>query len=159
MNNGVARINVVKPETPLSQRRFDEPLSQRKGLGELDKREWCESARRAETPPEIPRRIGSIASGGVDGFGFVRADTKVNPIKIANMAGKPAIFLPNHQVLSPGGPWWERERFKSRPLKSGRNAQTSSRPTSPVFKYHHLIYPLSIFSWLYFIVPPFFFTF
>lgn len=133
MKNGELRPTLIKPDTPVSQRRFEEPVSQRNGLGELDKRHWCESARRAETPPEIPRRIGSIASGGVDGFGYVRPGIKVNPVKIGNMAGVPAIFQPNHHLLSPGRPWWERERFQQKKLyNSARSTRTNSRPPSPV---------------------------
>jgi hypothetical protein len=152
INNGVLRPSVIKPDTPLSQRRFEEPLSQRKGLGELDKREWHESARRAETPPEIPRRVGSITSGGVDGFGYVRPETKINPIKIANMAGKPAIFAPNHHLLSPGRPWWERDRFKIKPPPNTRRYyEKTSRPPSPVSSsFDYFVTLLFHFSFLYF---------
>jgi len=92
-------------------------------------REWVQTARRASTPLEVPKRIGSVGSGGVDGFGFIRSDLKVNPVKIDQPAGEPGMLDPNYRFMSPGRPWWERERFKVKHL--AETPRTKGRPPSP----------------------------
>jgi hypothetical protein len=107
------------------------PVSERDLMRAGDNlREWKESARRPSSPLEVPKRIGSVGSGGVDGYGFIRADLKVNPVKIDQPAGNPALLDPSYRLMSPGRPWWERERFQVKHL--AETPRTKRRPPSPV---------------------------
>ena len=120
---GLGGLDLSRAQTPMTER---DAVQRGENL-----REWKEEARRAETPLEPPARIGSIGSGGVNGFGFLPASQKVNPVKIDAPAGAPALFDPKYPLMTPGRPWWERERFKHRVLAATPRG-ASSRPLSPV---------------------------
>ncbi len=76
-------------------------------------RSWKNETRGPSTPLPVPDRIGSINSGGVGGFGFLRPEIKVDPVRRDVPAGAPALQDPANELMTPGRPWWERDRFKS----------------------------------------------
>ena len=83
-------------------------------------REYRSEVRAPPTPLPIPERIGSIASGGVSGFGFQHGKVRVPPEKYATAAGYPALIKPEKEngqhesAITPGPvPWWQRSRFNS----------------------------------------------
>lgn len=92
-------------------------------------REWKESSRRASSPVPRPNRVGSISSGGVDGFGYLRPETKVNPVKYDVPAGEFAMLDPAHRLLSPGRPWWERDRFKTKFHRESARSEKKAPPS------------------------------
>jgi len=92
-------------------------------------RTWVQQERDAQTVP-VPTRVGSILSGGVNGFGNLLKETKVNPERYDGPAGAPALFDKDYQLMTPGRPWWERERFKAPHL--AKSARDEVRPISPL---------------------------
>jgi len=96
----------------------------RTGGGNL--RQWQEETRAATRPLSPPKRIGSVVSGGVSGFGTLHKSVKTDPVRYDRPAAVPALLDPNYRLMSPGGPWWQRERFKSKHLAaSGREGPPS----------------------------------
>jgi hypothetical protein len=91
-------------------------------------RVWVQQERDAEAVP-IPPKVGSILSGGVDGFGYLRKETKVDPERFGESAGAP-VYDKNYKLMSPGRPWWERERFQEPHL--AKSARDEVEPSSPV---------------------------
>eukprot|EP00614_Pseudopedinella_elastica_P031364 CAMPEP_0172638864 /NCGR_PEP_ID=MMETSP1068-20121228/215853_1 /TAXON_ID=35684 /ORGANISM="Pseudopedinella elastica, Strain CCMP716" /LENGTH=361 /DNA_ID=CAMNT_0013451853 /DNA_START=115 /DNA_END=1196 /DNA_ORIENTATION=- len=108
----------------------DRERMRRTGGGNL--RQWQEETRAATRPLSPPQRIGSVVSGGVSGFGTLHKSVKTDPVRYDRPAAVPAMLDGNFPLMSPGGAWWKRERFKTKHLAPSARDRPPSAAQPPL---------------------------